>query len=160
MERWRIIDDFPLYEISDHGRVGNVNTGHILGIYDNGHGVLQVTLRHHRKNHIRAVHKLVAEAYLDQPPPGYVVIFLDFDRTNLHWSNLKYVPRWQAVARTKQERQTEPKDPRPVLMERTGIVYANALECARALDGLENLILLTIHEEARYKGSMFRFVND
>ena len=160
MEEWLPIEDFPGYEVSSLGRVRNVHTERLLGVHDNGRGVLQVVLRRDNRNHARAVHRLVANAFLDLPPDGYVPIFLDEDRKNLAASNLEWRPRWQAQKRTRQSQRTEPTDPRPIRMDRTGVVYSNALECAKAIDGLEEQILLAAQYGygSKYKGSTFSFV--
>lgn len=160
MEQWLPIEDFPGYLISDQGRVENSNTSRLLSIHDNGHGVLQVTLRRENKNWVRAVHRLVAEAFLDLPPDGYVPMFIDGDHTNLAASNLEWRRRWFVLKRTRQQKQTRPVDTRPILMVRTGRVYANALECARDLDALEEQILLSAQNgpSHKYKGSNFVFL--
>lgn len=159
MEHWAPIEEFLDYEVSDLGRVRNANTGRPLGIYDNGHGVLQVVMNREGKKFCRAVHRLVAHAFLDPAPDDCIPIHIDEDWTNNSAVNLMYKPRWFAVKRTRQSRRAQPRDIRPILMAKTGEVYDNALECAKAIGGLEELVLLTAQNRhgATYYGSTFEF---
>lgn len=160
MEHWKQIEQFPQYQVSDEGRVRNADSGHRLGIYDNGHGVLQVVLRANGKSHARAVHRLVAEAFLDVPPDDCVPMFRNDDRTDLRASNLHWKPRSFAIQWTLQGKRSVPRDLRRVLHVRSGVAYDNALECAKAIGGLEDLVLLTAQSLWRttYMGSRFEFL--
>ena len=162
MEQWRQIEDFPSYEVSDHGRVRRGDSGRLIGIFDNGHGVLQVVIRRDNRSHARAVHKLVAEGFLDPPPDGdYVPMFRDDNRCNLAADNLEWKTRSFAIQWTLQGKRTVPRDNRRVLHLRSGVVYDNALECAKDLRGLEDLVILTAQSLWRttYLGSRFEFVH-
>lgn len=159
MEVWLPVEEFPGYEVSSHGRVRNDSTQRILGMYDNGGGTLQVVMRRERKNNARAVHKLVAEAFLDLPPEDHVPIHLDGNWLNNHVDNLQWKPRWFAFKRTRQLNRTRPRDPRPVLEVKTGRVYDNALVCAKEIGGLEELVISTAQSRtgATYLGSAYQF---
>lgn len=156
------IEDFPPYEVSEQGRVRNGDTGRELGTYDNGHGIRQVVIRRNTRNVARAVHRLVADAFLDPAPDDCVPMFRDGDRTNICPENLVWKPRWFAVKWTRQGNQTHPRDLRRVRMVRTGVIYENSLECARAIGGLEELVLLTAQSrwETTYMGSRFDFIDN
>lgn len=160
MEAWGKIEDFPPYEVSDEGRIRNADTGKQLGIYDNGHGVLQVVLRRGGCNHARAVHRLVATTFFDPAPYDCVPMYRDGDHYNNRASNLVWKPRWFAVKWTKQGHAT-PTDFRRIRVVRTGVVYENSLECAKAIGGLEELVLLTAQSLWRtsYMGHHFEFLD-
>jgi hypothetical protein len=160
MEKWEPIEEFPGYEVSDEGRVRNERTGRLLGIYDNGHGVLQVVMRRDGKNHARAVHRLVAEAHLFPGPQGTVPFFLNGDRTDCSAKNLDWKPRWYAIKMTRQSKRTEPRDTRGIRMLSTGQEFPNALEAAKFIGGIEELVLLTAQNRhgATYMGSAFEFI--
>ena len=66
-EIWRTINNFENYEVSNCGRVKNKKTDRILKPYDNGTGYLQIQL--YNTDGIKAilVHRLVAEAFLENP---------------------------------------------------------------------------------------------
>lgn len=159
-EDWLDIEDFPNYEVSSHGRVRNASTGYILSQHPNGRGKVQVVMQKDGKNTARAVHKLVATAFISPPPDGAVAIHLDMDCWNNHISNLDYKPLWFANARTRQHHRTVPRDPRPIRAIKTGVVYSNALECAKEIGGLENLVLMAAQSyyKTPYKGTSFEFV--
>lgn len=160
MEEWRTIEAFPDYEVSSEGRIRSGHTDRCLGIYDNGHGVLQVSMRRDGKPHIRAVHRLVAHAFLDPAPDETVVpVFIDRDRMNCRADNLEWKPRWFATKLSRQLKRTEPRDHRKILFVKTGVIYDNALVCANDIGGLEDLVLLTAQNRwgATYKGSEIDF---
>lgn len=161
MEAWASIEGFPPYEINSRGAVRNGNTGKLLGTYDNGHGILQVVLRRDNRNHARAVHRLVAESFLDPAPDGHVPMLRDGNWNNISPENLEWKPRWFATKWTRQSKQTEPKDRRPILVVRTGKVYDNALECAKDIGGLEDLVLMTAQSlyDATYMGTTMKFAD-
>lgn len=160
MEQWVQIEDFPGYEVSNLGKVRNEHTGYELGLYDNGRGFKQVVMQRDKRNNARAVHKLVANAFLDPAPEGCVPMHVDRDRDNNTVDNLEWKPLWFVVKHTAQSRQTEPTDHRQILQVKTGVVFENALECARAIGGLENLVILTAQSKfgATYKGSAYQFL--
>lgn len=158
MERWAPIEDFPGYEISDQGRVRGLNGG-ILGIYDNGHGTRQVTLRRDGKNNIRAINRLVAIAHIGFEDRDYVPMHIDGDATNNCADNLVWKPRWFAQRQTRQRSKTVASDTRGIYIEETGESYPNALACAKALGGLEDMVLIAAQSrDTTYMGMNFRFL--
>lgn len=163
MEHWNEIEDFPGYEVSDTGRVRN-RSGHILATGLNGHGTLQVIMFRDGRNHARGVAKLVATYFLDPPPwdQKYAVIQVDGDHRNCSADNLEWKPYWFANRRTRQANQTVPRDSRRVHCVNTGVVYENALECAKEIGGLEDLVILTAQNQhgATYLGRAFQFLMD
>lgn len=66
MEEWRKIKDFENYQVSNLGRVKN-KRGTIIKSFDNGHGYLRISLCKDGKHYNRYVHRLVAEAFIDNP---------------------------------------------------------------------------------------------
>lgn len=163
MEEWAPIADFPGYEVSDHGRVRNATTGRVLGTYDNGRGFLQVVMRRDGRTYARAVHRLVAAAFLPPPPrEDAVPMFVNGDRTDVRPENLIWKPRWFAIKYYRQAKRTKPSDRRRVRMIDTMTEYPNALECAKAIGGLEELVLIAAASrgETHYMGSAFEFIWD
>lgn len=162
MEEWKPIEDFPGYEVSDQGRIRNARTEYVLSQYPNGRGRIQVVLYRDGRNNARAVHQLVAKAFLYPAPEGTIPMHLDGDVTNNAVSNLDYKPLLFVMARTRQMKRTVPKDSRRIRHVASGVVYDNSLECAKAIDGFEDLILLTVKHgpDRKYKGSTFEFVYD
>lgn len=162
MEEWAPIDGFDNYEVSDDGRVRNSRTDRVLRLQDNGHGVMVAYLRRGGKTIVRSVARLVAEAFLDPAPDDASPMHLDFDLTNNRAENLVWKPRWFAIKMTRQNKRIFPVDRRPVRMNKTGVVFENALECAKTIGGLEELVIITAQNRygATYLGSTFDFVYD
>lgn len=88
-------------------------------------------------------------------------MFRDDDRTNLMASNLEWKTRSFAIQWTIQSKRSIPRDSRRVRHIRSGVIYPNALECAKDLRGLEDLVLLTAGSlwPTTYMGSHFEFMH-
>jgi hypothetical protein len=97
-ERWATIDKWPNYAVSDHGRIkrltsrNNAVAGKILAAFLVA-GYLSVNLLHGGKRESVRVHRLVAEAFIDNPEGLPEVNHIDTDRANAHYSNLEWVSR-------------------------------------------------------------------
>ena len=89
--KWKTIQDYPLYQISDEGHCRRVTKDGYrylkpLCDKDNYH-------RYHLYNRAgkkpRRAHRLVYEAFVGNIPEGYVVNHKDFNRTNNRVDNLE-----------------------------------------------------------------------
>lgn len=101
MERWKIIPGFE-YSISDHGRVRNEKTGYITCGFKNKDGYVKVDLYKNTVKNRKAMHRLVADAFLPLPTQQQMdwvkrtkkkvvhVNHKDCDRGNNHYSNLEW----------------------------------------------------------------------
>lgn len=67
MEEWKDIKDFDNYQISNYGRVMNKSTGRILSPHISKQGYARVNLCILSKSFSKAIHRLVAENFLDSP---------------------------------------------------------------------------------------------
>lgn len=97
MEEWKDIETFEgKYQVSNYGRVRNIQTNHILtqGLRPNGY--YQVTLWRKKYDGVtRTVHKLVAETFITNPLNLPQVNHKDHNRLNncvenLEWCSAKY----------------------------------------------------------------------
>lgn len=91
-EVWRNIKNFPLYRISNYGRVRNINSNRILrpsivcGYY-------KVRLSNNGKIHDFLVHYLVQEIFNHQlPTDNECIDHIDGNKLNNHADNLRVVP--------------------------------------------------------------------
>lgn len=162
MEKWETIPEFPAYEVSNHGRIRNIETGYILKPARHPRtGLLFVPLRRDRRQHIRTIHRLVAHAFLYPPPEGCVPIHLDGDRENNHVDNLDWKTLSYARELTQERSRKEPMDPRPVRRKGTTHIYENALTAARAVHGFERYILYSARSNGSmsYKGALWEFAD-
>ena len=94
-EIWKDIKGYEgLYEVSNLGNVKNIK-GLILKNYSDKNGYLRVYLYNNFKRKTCMVHRLVAEAFLDNPNNYPQVNHKNEDKScntvdNLEWCNVKY----------------------------------------------------------------------
>lgn len=86
------IKDFEHYSITKTGQVINTRTGKVRALDLNKHtGYYLIDLYKNNKRTKKAVHRLVAQAYIPNPNGLPEVNHKDSDRTNNHVSNLEWV---------------------------------------------------------------------
>lgn len=95
-EKWMKVEDdklLPIYEVSNFGRVLNIESGKLLrqNIYENNRGVV-VSLKNKKNAYVmREVKVLVAKAFIgEQSVYSYTVVNIDGDPMNNNASNLKW----------------------------------------------------------------------
>lgn len=89
-EIWEAIKGYDNYEVSSFGNVKNIKTGKILKAGLNGDGYYHVGLSNHGKKKTCTIHRLVAEAFIDNLYDKPCVDHIDNVRTNNNVSNLRY----------------------------------------------------------------------
>ncbi len=90
-EVFRMINEFPRYDVSNFGLVRNRRTGRLMKAGDNGAGYLIVWLYKNKKRYAKSVHRLVCEAFIDNPNNYECCDHIDRCKTNNHVSNLRWV---------------------------------------------------------------------
>lgn len=91
MENWRKIENYPMYSVSDKGRVWNDRDDReIAGCLDRSNGYLVVNLYNEFGHHKVAVHRLVANAFIPNPENKRTVNHIDCNKTNNDISNLEW----------------------------------------------------------------------
>ena len=90
MEQYKIIKDFPNYEVSNFGNIRNIKTGKILKPGINGRGYYTVSLRNDGNMYTKNIHKLIAEYFIANPYNKQCVDHIDNNRLNNNVSNLRY----------------------------------------------------------------------
>lgn len=109
-EIWKIIDGYPNYMVSNLGRVKTLNykrSGRekIMSLLDNGLGYFKVCLCSNGKVKQLYVHRLVAEAFLDNPNNLSEVNHKDENPSNNCVSNLEYCDhKYNMIYGTRNER--------------------------------------------------------
>jgi len=93
IEEWRTVSGFEgIFEISNYGRVRNLQTGRILHGSIAHHAYRYVSLTVRQRVTSRAIHRLVAEAFLSpRPTPRHTVNHIDGDASNNHAANLEWM---------------------------------------------------------------------
>lgn len=89
-EIWKKIADFENYEVSNLGNVRNAKTGRIMKPHKNTVGYWQTAIHKDGKQHFKCTHKLVAEAFVDNPRHCTEVNHLDEDKNNNRADNLAW----------------------------------------------------------------------
>jgi len=89
-EHYAIISNFSNYAISTCGNVLNITTGRILKPGINTGGYYYVNLYKNKKVKNKRIHKLVSNAFLDNPENKKCCDHIDRDRKNNNITNLRY----------------------------------------------------------------------
>lgn len=88
--RWKSIQGFPNYEVSDTGLVRNKRFNRVIyGSVNSQNGYRQVWLRNGENSKFKYIHRLVAEAYCSKEDVECVCVrHLDGDKLNNDYKNL------------------------------------------------------------------------
>lgn len=108
IEQWKDIEDYEgKYEVSNLGRVRSLSRmvqyrskfgkecsrtqkGRLTAINDNGNGYKTVTLWKNNKGTTMYIHRLVANAFIENPDNLDTVNHIDFDKSNNDLINLEW----------------------------------------------------------------------
>ena len=90
VEVFRSVDGYENYAVSSFGKIKNTKTGKILKAGDNGRGYLTVNLCEDGVKKTHRIHRLVANAFLDNPDDKLCVDHKDNNKTNNNISNLRF----------------------------------------------------------------------
>lgn len=87
----QIVKDYPLYSVDTSGRVFNNNTGKELTTSLDKDGYEVVTLYNHGRKKTKKVHRLVAEAFIENPRGALEVNHKNMIRNDNKVENLEWV---------------------------------------------------------------------
>lgn len=157
MDDWRYIEDFPGYSVSSTGRVRNDETGRLMALLQNQHGVVNVGLMRKGVQYKRSLALLVCLAYLPAPklPNFDTPIHLDGDKSNNDVSNLMWRPRWFAIMYQQQFTNGRRGFSSPVQELATGEIFQSSWEAAIKF-GLLDREIMTATLNRTYVGPTFQ----
>ena len=128
MEEWIVIEGFPGYKISNHGRVWSNKLMRCLEIPESNSkdGYLRIGLWINNERWTHGVHRLVATHFIPNPEMKYSVNHIDGNIRNNHVSNLEWA--------THQEQEDHKRNilgyngtkgihTKPVMLEKDGVEY-------------------------------------
>lgn len=145
MTNWKRITSFPTYSVSDTGLVRNDDTGRVLALRRNPHGIHYVGLMKGRRQHNISVARLVAEAFVSKPSQDRdnkfnTPIHLNGHKDDLQAHNLMWRPYYFARL-YHQQFAKGPSTAHPVLELKTNERYSCPLIAAMAFGLLEKDII-------------------
>src|SRR5512136_2589031 len=147
IELWKVVNEFPNYEVSNLGGVRNIKFHRPNKTSLNNRGSLITAFYKGGKLYRRALSTIVAKSFL--PPPERddfdCVINLDGDKLNCVWTNLAWRPYHFAV-KYNRERIYDPfPDWNTTFYDQsTGESYQTLQECAIRYGLLEGAIYMSL----------------
>lgn len=112
VEQWRTVAECPNYQVSNFGNVRRAvaspfhPVGRLLKPMPDKNGYLKVHLYKNGQMFRRSIHRLVAMAFLGQPPDGFVVNHKDGCKKNNTPENLEYTTEFENKMHAKRTRLT------------------------------------------------------
>lgn len=136
-EEWKIIPDFPIYSISNMGRIVNRQTNRLKKPTLNANGYYYVSLHNKGKEKKIQVHQLVYYTFREKLEEPYVVNHIDGIRTNNCLTNLEKVTRTEnnlhAVRTTRNNMQAIPVNQIDIETGEVIYTYSSITEAQKAV---------------------------
>lgn len=147
IEKWKEIQGFPGYSVSNFGRVRSDKFDRILSPFMNQYEVQCIGMMRDGEQRHRSVPRLVANAFLrpHKLEAFSTPINLDGNRSNNHVSNLMWRPRWFAVKYNRQF--THPSDlyiSTPIMEMKTRDISINSRAACMQYGLLEYDLVMSI----------------
>ena len=148
-ERWKEVFGYDvLYEISDsgrlrtkhHGRQGYLNRYRYVEPVDNGHGYLKFNFMKSGIQKTVYVHKLVADAFVENPNGYAEVNHIDENKANNRFDNLEWCTHKQNCNHGTRNIRSSKKKMMSVRCVETGQVF-ESIKAAAAYIGVANTAL-------------------
>jgi len=147
---WREIEDFPLYELSNKGRIRNTKSGRILHTYSDRKGYQIVTLSDHGTQKTVNVGKLVGKAFVDRDYDDLDITYLDGDRSNVEADNIAWWKRRDVHRRSYRLRgRTQIHRMKPIRCIETGEVFQSITEASEMLGISRGSISRVVNSRSR-----------
>ena len=166
MERWKVIDGWERYEVSDAGRVRNSETGKLLRLRSDKNGYQMITFSIDSRRTTKKIHRLVAEAFIPNDGNKPQVNHKDGNHRNNHVENWEWctssenhLHAYKILGRVVHRSEKSGREKKKVLCVDTGEVYESAMEAARAVGGKQGALSSVCRNERNtYKGKRWRYI--
>ena len=173
-EQWKLIEDYPNYEVSNMGRVrssdrmvtverkGKKNYklkiyGKILKPTIHNNGYKAVGLYNNGKTKQICVHRLVAKYFVDNPNNYSQVDHIDGNKLNNQYNNLEWVTLEENVSRAHKNMLMNYVGKKCQYMG-TGEIFDSMREADRRLNLPTNSVYQYIRKNRKYKGFHFKLI--
>ena len=165
-ELWRAVKGFTRYEVSDCGAVRNIHTKEVKAIRYTKTGYCITDLKENGKKKTAYVHRLVAEAFVDNPGNLPHVNHIDENKqnntaVNLEWCSAEYNNRYGThnarIKATKTDRCGKRVAKVDILTGDVLCVFASITEAAESVGVTKQAIKYALEEEGRTSGG-YRWV--
>ena len=104
-KKWKQINGFTRYKISNHGDILNVKTNRILKTYKDTSGYIRVDIQEKINGVIKerksSLHRLLAENFIRNPNNYKCVNHIDGNKTNFDLCNLEWCTQKQNIYHSK-----------------------------------------------------------
>ena len=132
MEEWRDIIGYEgLYQVSNLGRIKSIYRNHIMKARLDKYGYYQIGLTKNKKQRFFKVHRLVAQAFIDNPQNYPQINHKDEVKTNNNVNNLEWCTNlYNMNYGTRRERASE-KCKKKVMCITTGEIFSSINEASK-----------------------------
>lgn len=161
MERWKTIDGYPNYSVSDHGRVVSTARGQRreMKASDDRYGYPKIMISNDGIRATVGVHQLVARAFVDGYAQDMQVNHINGDKHDNRASNLE----WMTVGDNLRHAYATGLNHGPrkkVRVIETGGVYDSERDCAEAVGGSRSGVNGCLKgRRSTHKGFHYEFVD-
>lgn len=155
-EFWAVIEDFPDYAISTHGRVFNLKFDSELRPRNNSYGYLRVTLRREGVSHEYYIHHLVAKTFVTGYHDKIQIKHHDGDNGNNKVDNLRFL-KGKGLGQLR--RKHDSPNYRRIRILETGMIFRTVEDCARYIQGDPSSIYRVLRGDRNsHKGHTFEYI--
>lgn len=147
-----------IYNVDIYGNVTNIQTQKMLKSHLNDEGYLIVCLTKERNTYTKKVHRIVAEAFIQNPQKKKCVNHIDGNKTNNNVWNLEWCTHKENnihAGETGLKRNAI-----RIRVIETGEIFNSLGSCARAINGHEATLSRCIRNNKTYFGFHFEVLNN
>ena len=161
MEKWKTVEDYPNYEISNFGRLRNKNTSYILKEIIDKSGYITFGVTVNGKSKFLKSHRLVALNFIPNPNNKLEVNHIDEDKSNNRVVNLEWCDRKYNVNYGNRNEIVSKKVSKPIVViypNGTRKTYSSAKVCSDILNlHRQSIVDVLKNRRPSHKGLKFEY---